>query len=774
MQNRKCLFANKKSKKRNVLLASIVLFTSSICFIVKPVFAGLRFSEDVEAINRTAKSVLMLEVFDNNGRYIGTGSGFVAFNNSTLVTNYHVIEDGHYINANTDDGSKYRVDQVLCSNKKNDIAILSFEFSTNISPLNLYLNDKLLRGETVVAIGSPKGITNTVSKGNISALYEEDGIPLIQFTAPISPGSSGGVLLNDNGDVIGITSGAYPNTQNLNLAIRSIVAQAMYNSWDGKSHSFATAPIASTIDYRTIKTGEIGDVNVLPESTQWTCPNCSSVNTSLFCLQCGKAKPEWICSCGQKNLSPFCGHCGNSIDSLIVEFNKSYSNLISGKYEAAVEGFSNLNFFDSKAFITDWGSNSIAADQINDCYYLWGKCLLSEGKYTDAISKFLASGIEYRDSGERIKEAYHQLGLLQYSKGEYDDAIENFGKANDYIGASDMLVKTIYAKAISLGDKKNYSEAIAVLMTILDYEHSKSKISEYNYCTGLDLLAKKDFDDAIDYFILAGSYGEATERLKEAYLARIIQLIDAGRYNDAYKVYSNAKSYQVDIDNFVIAAPNDRTQNAQFVLKIANSMGFIKKLPKEETIYNSKYIEDIIKMENAFGLNADGVVGLDEIVVLSNTLYPGCKGNAVAKVLERLKDLGFLSAKLPETHNVYDKKYISSVKKAEKALGLIVDAYLTPEEQSIIFQQPVPKPDGVKKLTAKEKNGSIILSWSSAKGAVYYDLYRDNEKIATVTGTNYKDTDVYKGQFYCYTIVARNYSNWSDETAFTYAYIFTY
>ena len=825
------------------------IFIMLVCvFLATNVYASdIAFSSNVEAINVAAQSVLMLEIYDEDDDLIGTGSGFVAFNNSTLVTNYHVIEDGSYIMANTDDGSKYKVYQVLCSNKELDVAILAFESSSDIAPLALYCGDNLLRGESVVAIGSPIGITNTVSKGNISALYTEDNVPWIQFTAPISHGSSGGVLLNDDGVVIGITSAAYANTQNLNLAIHAIAAQAMFNSWDGKTHNFSAAPKASTVDYSKIKddTDVVKGIDILSESAQWTCPDCSNINTFLFCLQCGKPQPEWVCRCGQENLYSFCGRCGSSIDSLIVEFNNNYSALVAGNFEVAANGFLTLALFDSRTFSTSMGTHSNAADQINGCYYMWGKLLLSEGRYTEAISQFMVTGSEYLDSGERIKEAYylyaedllargqyeetataftnagnykdapgrilepyytqgialleamqysealeafekcteysdvkerikeayHQIGLLQYSEGEYDSAIAIFKKAGNYSGAVDMVTEATYAKAVSLGDKKDYAGALAVLATIPDNELSASKTTEYSYCAGLDLLEKRKFDDAIDYFVDAGSYVGASEKLQETYSAKVIQLVEKGEYDDAYKAFVDAKNHQVVIEDYVIASPDDTGVNAISVLQLANEMGFIKKIAKDEVGYQSTYVNGITKMETAFGLEADGIIHLSEIVVLNNTFYPGYKGNEVIKVMERLKDLGYLAAKLPDTHNVYEKQYAAVVKKAEKALDLSVDGFLTPDEQAVILQQSASKPDKVKKLIAKATNGIVSLSWSSAKGAFFYDLYRDNKIIATVTGTSYKDKYVDMAQYYSYAIAARNYSGSSANTTSNMVYV---
>ena len=103
-------------------LISFVMSFILLCSI-QVALAEEGFSENPEAINEAAKSVLMLEVFDKENELIATGSGFVCFNNRTLVTNYHVIEGADMIIANSDEGYQYIVFDVLIADKQKDIAV---------------------------------------------------------------------------------------------------------------------------------------------------------------------------------------------------------------------------------------------------------------------------------------------------------------------------------------------------------------------------------------------------------------------------------------------------------------------------------------------------------------------------------------------------------------------------------------------------------------------------------------------------------------------------
>jgi len=214
--------------------ASILMTLALLCCLLPGAAAGLPFENDYAAINSAAGSVLMLLVYDNSqSDYIASGSGFVAFDSNTLITNYHVVEGGDLVLAESDAGEGYFLDRVIAADKDLDLAILRFKAPSGLSPLSLNGEGDWLRGQPVVAIGSPKGLRNTVSKGDISSLFVEDNLRYIQFTAPISSGSSGGALFDSTGRVIGITTSSLSeDSQNLNFAIDIREAILLYEQAD--------------------------------------------------------------------------------------------------------------------------------------------------------------------------------------------------------------------------------------------------------------------------------------------------------------------------------------------------------------------------------------------------------------------------------------------------------------------------------------------------------------------------------------------------------------
>lgn len=190
------------------------------------------FLSDPDAIEKAISSVLFIAAFDNSGDGVVTGSGFVAFDSRTVVTNYHVIESAVEIWATDENENVYRIARVLAKDEDNDLAILSIEGQAFLRPLKLAGGTRLKRGEPVLAIGSPEGLFNSVSEGIISRIYDPKVTLDIQFTAPISHGSSGGALFNDAGEVIGVTSATAEQGQNLNFAIGIHHAIDLYREVD--------------------------------------------------------------------------------------------------------------------------------------------------------------------------------------------------------------------------------------------------------------------------------------------------------------------------------------------------------------------------------------------------------------------------------------------------------------------------------------------------------------------------------------------------------------
>ena len=226
--------------------SKILLLIFLIGIIIISIFIKINIPIDIEQIK---DSVVMIEVYDEDKELMSTGSGFCVFDSNCIITNFHVIEGAYSITIITDDNIKKVVENVDIINKTYDMAILKGDF--NLKPLEIGSTDNLKAGMEVTAIGSPEGEKNTVSTGIIS---NADNSYEIRITAPISPGSSGGVLLNKNNKVIGVTFATYDSieAQNLNYAISIDYFKKMYNEIDNGNNYLLTKEIDTDNNYRPI------------------------------------------------------------------------------------------------------------------------------------------------------------------------------------------------------------------------------------------------------------------------------------------------------------------------------------------------------------------------------------------------------------------------------------------------------------------------------------------------------------------------------------------
>ena len=215
---------------------------------------------------RCAPAVFYVEIYDEYGWCIKTGSGFFLTEEGLAVTNYHVISGADSASITVSDtGEVYPVAGVYDYSAEEDWAVLQIDGS-GFQTLEIGDPGYDVGGATVYAIGSPLGLQNTISAGIISNPARVDGgMTYIQMSAAISPGSSGGALLNKYGQVIGITSATYTSGQNLNLSIPLTYLEDMDISAYVPLHAAQNSP-SGTLTLSQAKLnlglGETGSVTV--------------------------------------------------------------------------------------------------------------------------------------------------------------------------------------------------------------------------------------------------------------------------------------------------------------------------------------------------------------------------------------------------------------------------------------------------------------------------------------------------------------------------------
>ena len=160
-------------------------------------------------------------VFTSTGLQAFQGSGFFVSADGLAISNYHVFEGtGMGLEViKTTDNREYKIDRVILKDKNNDVMVFTVK-APSVTRFNyIPITSRSLQiGDKVYAIGSPRGLENTFSSGEISQFRKKGSI--IQTSAPFDHGSSGGALINEYGEVIGITSGGFDDSgANLNFAV---------------------------------------------------------------------------------------------------------------------------------------------------------------------------------------------------------------------------------------------------------------------------------------------------------------------------------------------------------------------------------------------------------------------------------------------------------------------------------------------------------------------------------------------------------------------------
>lgn len=225
------------------VLILVIIVLGSVAVYYSPIMGGFQPKSftPIQVYSRSSQGVVTIQgVVDDmtldtypNGTLtpvLGTGFVVVYSGQDYIITNYHVIDGLLDTTVTFSNGDSFPA-KVVGSDAYSDLAVVSVNASqSEYHPLQLGSSDALQVGETVVAIGNPYGLSNTVTVGIVGQLgraLQEDtlggyAIPdTIQFSAAVNPGNSGGPLIAPDDTVVGITSAAVSNSEGLGFAIPS-------------------------------------------------------------------------------------------------------------------------------------------------------------------------------------------------------------------------------------------------------------------------------------------------------------------------------------------------------------------------------------------------------------------------------------------------------------------------------------------------------------------------------------------------------------------------
>src|SRR5437867_3949780 len=162
-------------------------------------------------------AVVTLIAVDEHDQPLALGSGFFITRDGVLVTNAHVVGGAAKIIVRWR-GQRGAAVKILNFARKYDLVTLQTSFDSTPA-VSLADSDQVVVGQDVIVLGSPQGLEGTVSTGIVGGLRTLGAARLLQITAPISPGSSGGPVFDSTGRVIGIATATSSKGQNLNFAL---------------------------------------------------------------------------------------------------------------------------------------------------------------------------------------------------------------------------------------------------------------------------------------------------------------------------------------------------------------------------------------------------------------------------------------------------------------------------------------------------------------------------------------------------------------------------
>lgn len=243
-----------RAKRRASMLLGVAVPAALAAFLVAhggppPVslarFVAAHRSTPREIAAAAFPSVVQLSLRDPSGQRVCVASGFFV-GPGIVATSFHVLDGAVGGEAKTiGQDIRYQIEGVVAYDERHDLALLRINGTTGPA-LAVEESDVIAVGDDVFAIGSPGGYEGTFSQGLVSGVRRVGSVPLLQITAPISRGSSGGPILNARGRVVGVTTALVEGEQNLNFASPAPALRSLVASLTASPSALAAWPIART------------------------------------------------------------------------------------------------------------------------------------------------------------------------------------------------------------------------------------------------------------------------------------------------------------------------------------------------------------------------------------------------------------------------------------------------------------------------------------------------------------------------------------------------
>jgi len=230
------------ASRRTPIVLAVEKALPSVVNIGTEKLVKMRYADPKQRFRNDAFNQLLSEFFGfphSEGYQLknSLGSGVIIDPRGYILSNYHVIERASKIRVTLSDEKTYE-GTFLAGDQLSDLALIKIDPETPLKAIEFAEDDELLLGETVIVLGNPFGLAGTVTVGVLSAKNREANYKgqvlfsdILQTDAAVNPGSSGGPLLNIDGDLIGINVAIYQQAQNIGFAVPIKRARELAGLW---------------------------------------------------------------------------------------------------------------------------------------------------------------------------------------------------------------------------------------------------------------------------------------------------------------------------------------------------------------------------------------------------------------------------------------------------------------------------------------------------------------------------------------------------------------
>ena len=223
---------------------------------------------------QSKESVVLLTTYDENSLPLSLGTGFAIDNGNIIATSLHVILGAKLLKIKYSDGAVCEAVSIVGFDPVHDIALI--QSPKTVRALFISTNEPEV-GDSVISIGNPKGLENTLSEGIVSGIRNNTDENMYQITAPISPGSSGGPVMSDDGTVLGIATSCMVDGQNLNFAV-----PAKFITHISRTNIYKFSQLASTPNKSTLSQRDVTQVQIVSSKIEHNTVKASVFNNNTY------------------------------------------------------------------------------------------------------------------------------------------------------------------------------------------------------------------------------------------------------------------------------------------------------------------------------------------------------------------------------------------------------------------------------------------------------------------------------------------------------------